>query len=120
MARTDMSSIDMAEVHDCFSITEIVIAEDMGLCGKGEGGAFIADGGASIGGRLPMNTRGGLLGMGHPLGATGISQMIEVMEQIRGEVRGTRAVGSVDSAIVHNLGGAASVHSVMVLGRDPR
>ena len=118
MARLGMTDIDMAEVHDCFTISEIIIAEEFGLCKKGDGGPFVADGGTGLGGALPMNTRGGLLGMGHPLGATGISQTLEVLHQVRGDVPKERAVGDVGNAIVHNLSGAANVHSVMVLGRD--
>jgi acetyl-CoA C-acetyltransferase len=120
MARLGMKDIDMAEVHDCFTISEIVVTEELGLCRKGDGGPFVAGGGTGLGGAMPMNTRGGLLGMGHPLGATGISQVLEVLKQVRGDVPRERAVGEVTNALVHNLSGAANVHSVMVLGRDVR
>ncbi|MFQ5552942.1 MAG: beta-ketoacyl synthase N-terminal-like domain-containing protein, partial [Thermoplasmata archaeon] len=81
MAGTTIDAMDLAEVHDCFSISEIIEYEELGLAKKGEGGQFIEDGQSDIGGQLPMNTRGGLLGCGHPLGATGVAQVVEVTQQ---------------------------------------
>jgi len=116
MAGKEIKDLSFAEVHDCFTISEIIIYEDGGMCEKGEGGKYIEDGSPYIGGKLPINTHGGLLGTGHPLGATSIAQVVEVIEQFRGEVPKERYVGG-DCALTHNLSGNANVHSVLVLGR---
>jgi len=110
--------IDIAEVHDCFTISEIIAYEELGFCKKGEGGRFIEEGQSRIGGKVAVNTRGGLLGCGHPLGATGIAQVIEVYEQMLSKVPPSRQVPDPMVGITHNLSGAANVHSMLVLGRD--
>ena len=117
MARIGVRDLDFAELHDCFSISEIVEYEALGLCGRGEGGRFAADGRGDIGGDVVVNPRGGLLGCGHPLGATGIAQAVEVYEQFAGKVPSARQVPSPEWALVHNLSGSANVHSVMVYHR---
>ncbi|MGP8077050.1 MAG: thiolase C-terminal domain-containing protein [Thermoplasmata archaeon] len=109
--------LDLAEVHDCFSISEIIEYEALGLCGKGEGGRFAADGRGDLGGDLVVNPRGGLLGCGHPLGATGIAQAVEVYQQFSTTVPAARQVPDPEWALVHNLSGSANVHSVMVYQR---
>jgi acetyl-CoA C-acetyltransferase len=109
-----VQELDMAEVHDCFSISEIVEYEALGLCPKGQGGKFAADGRGDLGGDLVVNPRGGLLGCGHPLGATGIAQAVEVFDQVAGRVDPKRQVPHPEWALVHNLSGSANVHSVMV------
>ncbi len=106
--------LDFAEIHDCFSISEIVEYEALGLCGPGEGGRFAADGRSDLGGDLVVNPRGGLLGCGHPLGATGIAQAVEVYDQFARRVPATRQVPDPEWALVHNLSGSANVHSVMI------
>jgi acetyl-CoA C-acetyltransferase len=106
--------LDFAELHDCFSISEIVEYEALGLCGTGEGGRFVEDGRSDLGGDVVVNPRGGLLGCGHPLGATGIAQAVEVFQQFAGTVPTARQVPSPSWALVHNLSGSANVHSVMV------
>jgi len=116
MAGKDIFDMSFAEVHDCFTISEIVIYEDSSMCEKGEGGKFIEDGNPYVGGKLPVNTHGGLLGTGHPLGATSIAQAVEVVEQFRGEVPKERYVGG-EWALAHNLSGNANVHSVIIYGR---
>ncbi len=116
MAGKEIFDMSFAEVHDCFTISEIIIYEDSGMCKKGEGGKFIEDGNPYMGGKLPVNTHGGLLGTGHPLGSTSIAQVVEVMEQFRGEVPKERYVGG-ELALAHNLSGNANVHSVAVYGR---
>ena len=116
MAGIELKDLDFAEVHDCFTISEIMEYEDLGLCKKGEGGKFIEEGQSNIGGTLPINTHGGLLGVGHALGATGIAQAVEVMQQFRGEVPKERYVGG-EWALTHNLSGNANVHSVLVFRR---
>ncbi len=109
--------LDMAELHDCFTISEIVEYEALGLCPKGEGGRFVADGRSDLGGDLVVNPRGGLLGCGHPLGATGVAQAVEVFEQFAQKVDPRRQVPDPHWALVHNLSGSANVHSLMVYER---
>ncbi len=104
MAGLGPDDIDLAEVHDCFSIAEIVHYEDLGFCRKGEGGRFVAEGHASIGGTIPVNTSGGLLSKGHVIGATGISQIVELVRQLRGQA-GPRQVEGARVALQHNGGG---------------
>ncbi|HXQ94120.1 MAG TPA: beta-ketoacyl synthase N-terminal-like domain-containing protein [Thermoplasmata archaeon] len=106
--------LDFAELHDCFTISEIVEYEALGFCPPGEGGKFVLDGRSSIGGDVAVNTRGGLLGCGHPLGATGIAQAVEVFDQFAGRVAPARQVPDPEWALVHNLSGSANVHSVMI------
>jgi acetyl-CoA C-acetyltransferase len=115
-AKIDVHDLDLAELHDCFTISEIVEYEALGLCGPGEGGKFAADGRGDVGGDLVVNPRGGLLGCGHPLGATGIAQAVEVYQQFAKEVPPSRQVPDLEWAMVHNLSGSANVHSVMVYG----
>src|SRR5882672_4117253 len=119
MAGITPQDLDFVESHDCFSISEIIEYEDLGFCKKGEGGKFIEEGNPYIGGKIPFNTRGGLLGMGHPLGATGVSQTCEVLWQFQGKVPRQRRVDGADLAMTHNLSGAANVHSVLIWGRQP-
>ena len=109
--------LDLAEVHDCFTISEIIEYEALGLCGKGEGGRFAAEGRGDVGGDLVVNPRGGLLGCGHPLGATGIAQAVEVYQQFSSRVPPARQAPDPEWALVHNLSGSANVHSVMVYQR---
>ena len=101
--------LDTAEVHDCFSIAEIIHYENLGLCKRGEGGLFAEQGLA--GARVKVSTSGGLLAKGHPLGATGIAQAVEAVEQLRGE-SGERQVQGARLALAHcqGFGGAAGVH----------
>jgi len=113
-AKIGIGDVDFAEIHDCFSISEIVEYEALGLCERGEGGAFAQDGRGDLGGDLVVNPRGGLLGCGHPLGATGIAQAVEVYQQFAGGVPAVRQVPDPEWALVHNLSGSANVHSVMV------
>ncbi|HTS32847.1 MAG TPA: beta-ketoacyl synthase N-terminal-like domain-containing protein [Thermoplasmata archaeon] len=109
--------LDFAEVHDCFTISEIIEYEMFGWCPPGQGGRFAADGQGDVGGKLVVNPRGGLLGCGHPLGATGVAQAVEVVQQFQGKVPPARAVPHPEWALVHNLSGSANVHSVMVYQR---
>lgn len=104
MAGLGPEDLDLAEVHDCFSSAEIVHYEDLGFCKKGEGGRFIEEGLSDIGGKIPVNTSGGLLSKGHVLGATGVSQIIEVVRQLRGHAR-ERQVEGAKVGLQHNAGG---------------
>ncbi len=106
--------LDVAEIHDCFSISEILEYEALGLCPPGHGGAFAADGRGDTGGDLVVNPRGGLLGCGHPLGATGIAQAVEIYQQFAKTVPSARQAPDPEWGLVHNLSGSANVHSVMV------
>lgn len=115
-AHITAKDLDLAELHDCFTISEIVEYEALGLCAPGEGGRFAADGRSDLGGDVVVNPRGGLLGCGHPLGATGIAQALEVYQQFAGLVPTARQVPTPEWALVHNLSGSANVHSVMVYG----
>jgi len=114
MAGRTIHDIDFAEVHDCFTISEIVEYEALGLCPKGEGGKFVLEGRSGLHGDIVVNPRGGLLGCGHPLGATGVAQAVEVFQQFSGQVPTERRVPNPEWALVHNLSGSANVHSVMV------
>jgi acetyl-CoA C-acetyltransferase len=109
--------LDLAELHDCFTISEIIEYEAIGFCPPGEGGRFVADGRSDLGGDVVVNPRGGLLGCGHPLGATGIAQAVEVVQQFAHAVPAARQVPDPEWAMVHNLSGSANVHSVMVYQR---
>jgi acetyl-CoA C-acetyltransferase len=116
MAGITIWDVDLAEVHDCFTISEIMEYEELGLCEKGQGGRFIEEGQSDIGGKLPINTRGGLLGCGHPLGATGVAQVVEVVQQFKAQVSSSRYVGG-EWGLCHNLSGNANNHGVLVLRR---
>ncbi len=115
-----LKEIDIAEIHDCFSISEIIEYEELGFCERGEGGQFIENGRSRLDGDVAVNPRGGLLGCGHPLGATGVSQALEVTQQFQGEVSSDRQVDDPETGLIHNLSGSGSVHSVMTLARDPQ
>lgn len=101
------SDIDLAEVHDCFTITQIINIEDLGFAEPGRGADAVAEGITSIDGKKPINTSGGLKAKGHPIGATGISQIYEVVTQLRGDA-GTRQIKKADIGLTHNLGGTAA------------
>jgi acetyl-CoA C-acetyltransferase len=101
------SDINLAEVHDCFTITQILNIEDLGFFPKGTGGKAVAEGKTTLSGTIPINTSGGLKAKGHPIGATGLSQMYEVVTQIRGEA-GARQVKNAEAGLTHNLGGTAA------------
>ena len=108
--------IDLVEVHDCFTIAEIMAIEDLGFCKKGEGGKMTEQGETAIGGRIPVNTSGGLKGKGHPVGATGIAQAVEIVQQLRGEA-GKRQSDGAEVGLTHNVGGSGGTAVVHVLRR---
>jgi acetyl-CoA acetyltransferase len=114
MAACGPEDLDVIELHDCFSVAEICHYENLGLCPKGEGGRLIDEGATEIGGRLPVNTSGGLLSRGDPTGATGVGQVVEIVWQLRGEA-GKRQVPDAKVGLTHNLTGL--VCSVQVLTR---
>ncbi|RSZ63935.1 thiolase domain-containing protein [Corynebacterium hylobatis] len=100
------ADIDLAEVHDCFTITQIINTEDLGFFEAGRGGDAVAEGRTTREGDKPVNTSGGLKAKGHPVGATGISQAIEIVTQLRGQA-GERQIAQADIGLTHNLGGTA-------------
>lgn len=95
--------IDVAEVHDCFSITELITYEDLGFCDQGRGGSHVEEGIPRLDGDQPINPSGGLLSKGHPIGATGVAQIAEIFEQLRGEA-GDVQVPDATVGMQHNIG----------------
>jgi acetyl-CoA C-acetyltransferase len=111
--------VDVVEQHDCFTFTELLNMEDLGFCEKGEGGEFVASGATQLDGELPVNPSGGLKAKGHPIGATGVSQLCELTWQLRGEAGGGRQVDSPEVGLQHNLGGTLAVGGVTLLALEP-
>jgi acetyl-CoA acetyltransferase len=107
--------VDVAEVHDCFTIAEILAVEDLGFAKKGEGGTLAVDGVTARDGRLPVNPSGGLKAKGHPLGATGAAQVYELFLQLRGQA-GDRQIPHPAVGLAHNVGGSGATCAVHVLG----
>jgi acetyl-CoA C-acetyltransferase len=116
MAKLGPGDIQVAEVHDCFSIAEICCLEALGLVERGHGAEAARSGMTALGGRIPVNTSGGLKSKGHPVGATGIAQAIEVFEQLRGEA-GDRQVKDARTGLIQNMGGSGASSAVHILGR---
>lgn len=113
-AGVETKDIDLLEVHDCFTIAEIMALEDLGFCQKGEGGSFVESGATKLGGKLPVNTSGGLKACGHPVGATGVKQIIEITEQLRG-TSGKRQVENPKVGLTQNVGGTGATVVVHIL-----
>jgi acetyl-CoA C-acetyltransferase len=109
--------ISLAEVHDCFTITEILNYEDLGFCEPGEGAAFVREGRSAADGDLPVNPSGGLKSFGHPIGATGCRMIGEITRQLQGRAEGIQ-VKDPELGLAHNLGGPGAVCSVTILGRN--
>ena len=109
------ADIDLAEVHDCFTISEIVVTEDLGFFEKGCGGPAVEEGKTAIeGGEIPINTSGGLKSKGHPVGATGIAQVIELYEQLTGQA-GKRQVKDARIGLAQNMGGSGASCTINIL-----
>jgi acetyl-CoA C-acetyltransferase len=104
MAGRNIEDIDLFEVHDCFSIAEICVMEALGIVEKGQGGKAVEEGLTSIGGKFPVNPSGGLKAKGHPVGATGVAQAVEVVKQLRGEA-GERQIQGAKRGLTQNMGG---------------
>jgi acetyl-CoA C-acetyltransferase len=117
MAGVGPADIDVANVHDCFTIAEIVAYEDLGFCERGEGGKLIAAKETYVNGRIPVNVDGGLKSKGHPIGATGVSMAIEITKQLRGEA-GERQVKNAEIGLAHNVGGTGQVVAVHIFRRE--
>ncbi len=108
--------IDFAEVHDCFTINEILATEDLGFFKKGEGGKAVEKGKTALGGEIPVNTSGGLKAKGHPVGATGVAQAIEAYWQLRGAAD-KRQVKDAEYGLTHNVGGSGATAVVNIYRR---
>ncbi len=117
MAGLTPGDIDVVEVHDCFTIAEICAIEDLGFFEKGDGGRASEDGETAIGSRIPVNTSGGLKACGHPVGATGIKQAVEITEQLRGTA-GKSQVDGAGIGMIHNVGGSGGTAVVHIFSRD--
>jgi len=116
MAGIGPKDVDIAETHDCFTISEIVEYEELGFCERGEGGKFIEEGRSDYGGEVVVNPSGGLIACGHPFGATGIRQAYEAFIQLRAEA-GARQVPGAGVFLGHNLSGLGE-HHILIYGRD--
>lgn len=117
-AKITPEQVDVATCHDCFTIAEIMAYEDLGFCKKGEGARLIRDGETMQGGRIPVNLDGGLKAKGHPIGATGVSMMVEITKQLRQEAGSRQAAIKKGIGLVHNVGGTGHYCYVTVLSRD--
>ncbi len=111
-AGVDPKDLDLIELHDAFTIEEIIYAEAIGLCERGEGGRLVEDGTTSLNGRHPINSSGGLISMGHPIGPTGVGQMAEILWQMRGECGKRQIQKPVNLAMAHMVGagGVCVIH----------
>ncbi len=117
MAGVEPNDLDVAEVHDCFTIAEIIAYEDLGFCGSGKGGNLINEGTTELGGKLPVNPSGGLKSKGHPVGATGTAQAYEIYLQLTGQAE-KRQVEGAEIGLSHNVGGSGATSSVHIYRRD--
>jgi acetyl-CoA C-acetyltransferase len=113
-ANIQPKDIDLAEVHDCFTIAEILAIEDLGFVKKGEGGKAIDKKITTLNGEIPINTSGGLKAKGHPVGATGVAQVAEIVAQLQGEA-GKRQVKDAKIGLTHNIGGSGASCLIHIL-----
>src|SRR6185503_17757195 len=109
--------IDIAQVHDCFTLTELLTYEDLGLSEKGAAKEHIANGTFALNGELPVNTDGGLKTFGHPTGATGVRMLYENYKQLQGKA-GPRQVKDAGVALSHNIGGAPQACGISIIARE--
>lgn len=115
-AKIGIDKVDVTEVHDCFSIAEVMAIEDLGLIPRGEAGKIMEEGQTYFDGKIPINSCGGLKACGHPIGATGIKQAWEIVKQLRGDA-GKRQVKGAQIGLTHNVGGTGSTVVVHVFSR---
>jgi len=116
MAGIKPQDVDVAEVHDCFTVSEILAYEDLGFAKPGEGAGLIEDKETYVDGKIPVNVDGGLLSKGHPIGATGGSQVRTIVRQLRGEATEAQ-VKNAEIGLVHNIGGVGQYGNVTILRR---
>ena len=112
-----LDEIDLVEVHDCFTITELLDIQDLGFCAPGDGAGFVSSGAAEVDGTLAVNPSGGLKSFGHPIGATGVRMIQEITRQLQGRAEG-RQVPDAGVGMAQNLGGLGGVCLIAILGRD--
>lgn len=117
MAGVSPEDIQIAEVHDCFTIAELIATEDLGFFQRGEGGKAASEGRTAREGDKPVNTSGGLKCKGHPVGASGVAQVFEQFEQLRGTAGG-RQIPDVELGLTHNVGGSGSTAVVHIFSRN--
>jgi acetyl-CoA acetyltransferase len=118
MAGLGPKDVQVAEVHDCFTIAELLAYEDLGFCKKGEAGKFLEEGHTQIGGDKPVNASGGLKSKGHPIGSTGTGQAYEMFNQLRGKVqKPVRQVKGAEIGLIHNVGGSGGTVEVTIMRR---
>jgi len=119
MAGISPKVLDVATVHDCFTIAEIMAYEDLGFCEKGEGASMIREGETEVGSRIPVNIDGGLKAKGHPIGTTGVSMLVELTKQLREEIKPSRRQAPMKNytALAHNTGGTGHYCYVTILRR---
>lgn len=116
MAGRKISEIDMVEVHDCFSIAEVIVTESLGFFKPGQGAKAAASGATALDGKIPVNPSGGLKSKGHPVGATGIGQVVEIVKQLRGEAENGRQIkGNPKIGMTQNMGGSGASAVVHIL-----
>jgi acetyl-CoA acetyltransferase len=118
MANLEPHDVDLAMLYDPFSPTVLMFLEDLGFCRRGEGGAFVDAGEIELGGKLPVNTNGGLLSYAHPGNPGALLLAIEAVRQLRGECD-DRQVSDAKTALVHGEGGIMSSHATAILGNEP-
>ncbi len=117
MAQIKPEQVNLAEVHDCFTIAELIHYEDLGFCKVGEAGKFVESGATRLGGSIPVNTSGGLKSKGHPVGATGTAQAYEMYLQLTDQAD-RRQVKDAQIGLTHNIGGSGATAAVHIYRRD--
>lgn len=115
-AKISLNDISLVEVHDCFSINEIICLEDLGFCPKGKGGKFVEQGKIKINGEIPTNTTGGLKAIGHPVGATGARQICDIVKQLRGDSH--NQINGAKYGLNLNIGGSGATSVINIFGNE--
>jgi acetyl-CoA C-acetyltransferase len=115
MAGRKIGDVNFAEVHDCFTIAEIMVIEALGAIEVGKGGPATMDGVTAVDGKFPVNASGGLKSKGHPVGATGVAQVVELVKQIRGDAEKGRQVKNANIGLAQNMGGSGASSVVHIL-----
>jgi acetyl-CoA C-acetyltransferase len=117
MAEVKPENIKVLEVHDCFTVAEIIASEDLGFFAAGEGWKAAAEGVTARDGKRPINTSGGLKSKGHPVGASGVGQVLEIWKQLRGEAGQQQLPGNPNLGLTHNVGGTGQTCAVHIFER---
>lgn len=114
-ANLSIDNIDIAEVHDCFTIAELLAYEDLGLAQKGKARELIESGQTELNGRIPINTSGGLKACGHPIGATGVKQIVEITRQMQGKCEARQVKKTIKYGLTHNIGGSGATAVINII-----